>query len=147
MSLCPFGLNNDPFPGLCARYLDINQNGLCDYSQTATITSIGNDYHFFQIIIVLTLLYSASALLVKKKLITLATHKKIWNFFLLITFFASAALGILLIMKIGFGWQIATTSSLFWHVEAGIAMTVVAFFHTLWHWRYFKNYFKSAFRR
>lgn len=29
---CPFGLVNDPYPGQCRRYLDLNGDGICDYS-------------------------------------------------------------------------------------------------------------------
>ncbi len=30
---CPFGLENDPYPGECGRYIDTNQDGICDLSQ------------------------------------------------------------------------------------------------------------------
>ena len=30
---CPFGLVNDTYPGDCGRYIDINGDGICDYSQ------------------------------------------------------------------------------------------------------------------
>lgn len=143
MSLCPFGLTNDPLPGLCARYVDANKNGICDYSQTIAGTITGNNYHLFPILITLTLFYGVSAWLVNKKLLNLATHRKIWNFFLLITFLVSAILGILLVIKINYGWQIPLPNSLFWHVEAGIAMTIVSIFHILRHWKYFKNYLKK----
>jgi len=31
---CPFGMENDPFPGNCSRYLDTNNDNICDRSQT-----------------------------------------------------------------------------------------------------------------
>lgn len=34
---CPFGLENDPFPGECGRYIDTNQDGICDLSQPEPI--------------------------------------------------------------------------------------------------------------
>jgi len=34
---CPFGLENDPYPGECGRYIDTNQDNICDLSQTAPI--------------------------------------------------------------------------------------------------------------
>jgi hypothetical protein len=34
---CPFGLENDPYPGECGRYIDTNQDGICDLSQPAPI--------------------------------------------------------------------------------------------------------------
>lgn len=30
---CPFNLLNDPYPGKCARYADIDSNGICDLSE------------------------------------------------------------------------------------------------------------------
>lgn len=30
---CPFGRVNDPYPGECGRYTDLNDDGLCDLSQ------------------------------------------------------------------------------------------------------------------
>lgn len=29
---CPFGLVNDPYPGQCPRYSDLDGDGICDYS-------------------------------------------------------------------------------------------------------------------
>jgi hypothetical protein len=31
---CPYGLVDDPFPGQCPRYVDTNQDGICDLSQS-----------------------------------------------------------------------------------------------------------------
>jgi hypothetical protein len=37
---CPYGMVNDPFPGNCSRYTDLNSDGICDLSQTiTTVTS------------------------------------------------------------------------------------------------------------
>lgn len=37
---CPYGMVNDPYPGQCPRYIDLNGDGICDYSQaTSTVTS------------------------------------------------------------------------------------------------------------
>jgi hypothetical protein len=35
---CPYGMVNDPYPGQCPRYTDINGDGLCDLSQ-ATVAA------------------------------------------------------------------------------------------------------------
>ena len=32
---CPFGLENDPCPGECKRYIDTDNDGICDFSQPA----------------------------------------------------------------------------------------------------------------
>jgi hypothetical protein len=37
---CPYGLVNDPYPGQCPRYSDLNRDGICDFSQaTATVAT------------------------------------------------------------------------------------------------------------
>ena len=41
---CPYGLVNDPYPGQCPRYTDLNGDGICDFSQaTAAIASVNSD--------------------------------------------------------------------------------------------------------
>jgi hypothetical protein len=35
---CPYGILNDPYPGQCPRYVDLDGNGICDLSQTTTTT-------------------------------------------------------------------------------------------------------------
>jgi len=32
---CPKGLINDPYPGDCAKYIDTDNNGICDHSEPA----------------------------------------------------------------------------------------------------------------
>ncbi len=32
---CPFGEINDPYPGKCGLYVDVNNNQLCDLSETS----------------------------------------------------------------------------------------------------------------
>jgi hypothetical protein len=40
---CPYGLVNDPYPGQCSRYIDVDGDGICDFSQAAaTTTSTSN---------------------------------------------------------------------------------------------------------
>jgi hypothetical protein len=34
---CPYGLVNDPYPGRCFRYVDTNNDGICDRSQFAPV--------------------------------------------------------------------------------------------------------------
>lgn len=40
---CPYGLVNDPYPGNCSRYIDLNGDGICDLSQSVTTTSTTTD--------------------------------------------------------------------------------------------------------
>ena len=42
---CPYGLEDDPYPGECKRYIDTDSDGICDRSQPAledrdTITTL-----------------------------------------------------------------------------------------------------------
>jgi hypothetical protein len=34
---CPYGLSNDPYPGQCGNYIDTNNSGYCDYSETSLV--------------------------------------------------------------------------------------------------------------
>ena len=101
-------------------------------------------YDFISISAGLLLLYAASFLLARKKIISTILHRRLWNALLLIAFLISAGLGTLLVIRLNTGWDIPLPfSTLFWHVEAGIAMTAIAVFHIAWHWPYFKNILKS----
>jgi len=39
---CPYGTVNDPFPGQCPRYVDTNQNRICDHSESPSSGSLSN---------------------------------------------------------------------------------------------------------
>ncbi len=32
-AICPYGLVDDTYPGACGRYIDVDTDGICDYSQ------------------------------------------------------------------------------------------------------------------
>lgn len=40
---CPKGRVNDPYPGDCARYIDTDQNGICDHSEPAPEDRVNQD--------------------------------------------------------------------------------------------------------
>ncbi len=160
---CPHDKVDCPAPGDCVRYIDTDNDQICDHSQPAPedrnieITSvqttsdkdliINNEqnkttYHLIPISLLLIILYAITHILSKKKIVSVVKHRKIWNILLLITFLVSGILGILLVIRINFGIAIPLPFNiLFWHVEVGIAMFVISIFHTLWHWAYFKNLF------
>ncbi len=167
---CPHGEIDCFYPGACARYIDKDNDGICDHSQTvvennkmdailALTKSDSNDktldaiektnnhservYHFLPISLFLIILYTTSHILSKKKIIRVVNHRKIWNILLLITFLISGILGVLLVIEINFTVTIPLGfNMLFWHVESGIAMFVITLFHIYWHRTYFKNIFK-----
>lgn len=95
-------------------------------------------YHFLLIFCTVVALYCLTWLLSAKKIFTTLTHRKIWNVILLVSCLVCCLLGLILTINLDLGTNITLPfSSLFWHVEAGIALGVVGISHILWHWRYF----------
>ena len=39
---CPKGLVNDEYPGECSRYVDTDENGICDHSEPAPEDRVDN---------------------------------------------------------------------------------------------------------
>lgn len=102
-------------------------------------------YHFIGISVVLLVLYLITHILSTKKMISVSYHRRIWNMFLTLTFLVSASLGILLVLRINYGWVYNIPfNMLFWHVEASIAMAVISIFHIIWHWPYYKKIFSFS---
>ncbi len=68
------------------------------------------------------------------------THRKIWNIMLLITALVSCLLGFFLVIQINYGLKMDWLRTVkYYHVQFGIAMTVIAVFHIFWHLNYWKN--------
>jgi hypothetical protein len=136
--------------------IDVSSSGIdpieqsIDVDDPGTITA-GNDslgirhtYYFIPILLVLAILYYLTWLLSKRKFIRQVLHRRIWNIVLLVSTVASAPLGLFLILNLDFNLGIALPfNMLFWHVEAGIAMGIIAAFHVLWHWKYFVKIVKT----
>jgi len=101
-------------------------------------------YNFFPISIGLLIAYILSFVLSRYKVISYSLHKKIWNWFLLGFFLVSAILGSFLVLRISNNIVIPLPfNMLYWHVEAGVALTAISIFHIVWHWRYFVTLFKK----
>jgi len=164
---CPFGEVNESYPGTCGRYIDTDNDNICDLSQpspedrekikeennneiNSSINSIaqtksnsGINYYFVPIAVILFIIYLTTLFLSRKKKIKLSKHRKIWNFILLITFLISGTFGLILAIIISYGIRLSFYSDLlFWHVEMGISMAIISIFHILWHLKYFKKMFK-----
>ncbi len=104
-----------------------------------------NIYNLLPILIVSTILYLVTWILSKKKIVSQKLHRRVWNLVLLVSTLVSALLGLFIILNLEFKAGISLPfNMLFWHVEAGIAMSAVAVFHILWHWKYFVRIFKAA---
>jgi len=102
-------------------------------------------YDFVNLATVMIAAYSLSFILYRQGKITVRAHRRVWNILLLFTFTVCAALGVLLLLRINYGIVVSLPlDMLYWHVEAGIAMTVISVFHILWHLQYFKSAFMKA---
>jgi hypothetical protein len=164
---CPLDLVNDPYPGECGRYIDTNQDAICDLSQTRPTTTLlttatipdsisssttepseaqppvqkpaTGEYNFLSISFGLLIMYFLSSYLSKRGILFSAkTHRKIWNVLLFFTFFGAGITGILIVLRLDQRWEIPFIRDItFWHVETGLAMTIIAFFHCAWHWKYY----------
>jgi hypothetical protein len=101
-------------------------------------------YDFLPLVASLLIFYFFSATLVKVKAISLLIHRRIWNAVLLASFLVSGISGIVLVIKVNYGWTpVWPFNMLYWHVEAGIAMAIVSVFHFGWHLYYFKSIFSG----
>lgn len=158
---CPFGLEDDPYPGECKRYIDTDGDGICDRSQPApedrdtnVVLTISDspsperkslpDYNFLEIFFITMLIYFSGKFLARKLEISLCKEKIFWNVFLLISFIGSTGTGMILVFIRDYDWfRSINFNFLFWHVEFSIVMTLLGIFHALWHLKYYLSIFKK----
>ncbi len=97
-------------------------------------------YNVSPIAIALFAIYAVSFVLYKTKLIRVTTHRKVWNVLLLVTFLTTAVFGLILAIRRDYLLLFSSpVNLLFWHVEAGVVMTVVSLFHLSWHLKYYRD--------
>lgn len=102
-------------------------------------------YSISPIALGLLVIYAASFALYKTKRIKVTTHRKIWNVLLLGSFLIVAAFGLTMAIRREYALLFSVPFNLiFWHVEAGVVMTVVSIFHLSWHLAYYRDLFKRA---
>lgn len=127
---CPYGLENDTYPGECPRYVDTNGDGICDHSQpdpsetedtsnsdnstSAESQSAGHNQtsipwyenkEFVGFVLAFIVIVSGIVLTkfaVRKKIISPVKSKIIWNIFLLISFLFSSITGVILVLFVTF---------------------------------------------
>jgi len=108
-------------------------------------TFLFTHYHSSLIAIALFLIYAVSFFLYKAKHIRVTTHRKIWNVLLLGTFLVTAGFGLTLVIRrdnvLNFGLPF---NLLFWHVEAGVTMTLISLFHLSWHFTYYRDLLRKS---
>jgi hypothetical protein len=89
-------------------------------------------------------LYFLTLILYKRNIIKRIHHRKLWNLLLLLTFLVSCLFGFFLVIQLNYNVAMSAFKTLmYWHVEIGIAMTIIAVIHILWHLTYFKNMLKK----
>jgi len=169
-SQCPSGEKIN-CTGDCGRFIDKNGDGYCDFGTVEMLqiqptkeklqtpaaiydTNKAQDisspktkrkkHDLLTVGLTTVALYLISAQLCRRKKIKKATHRKIWNSILLISFLISGLLGLFLVVQLDHKVAVSLISSLlFWHVEIGIVMAIVALIHTFWHIDYFKRIIKG----
>lgn len=139
--------NSDTFPTIISVIATLNKK--LPYPQpakyTKVLTATKKPYDLITLSLLTLGLYFFTYLLSRFKILHRCNHRKIWNTLLLVTFIIACLLGLVLVIQINYNvlgnWY---KDFLFLHVEFGISMTIIAIFHILWHWRYFKNLMKKS---
>ncbi|VVC01591.1 Uncharacterised protein [uncultured archaeon] len=85
------------------------------------------------------LLYCACYVIAHRKIMQIATHRKIWNAVLALSFAAVAATSIFYVLRSGFGMALPFNVSQI-HNLSGTVFVIIGIFHALWHIPYFAAY-------
>ena len=102
-------------------------------------------YRLYPIAVAVLMLYFLSHFLAKQHILSIKTHRKIWNAALLATFLVSGLTGLYLVVKANYKIEAPFTETLLkWHVEFGIAMAIVSIFHLSWHLKYYLKLFQPS---
>ena len=136
----------------------IPPGGSSDGSAGATVSAAGGagtdqasfftGYNVSPIALAFFLIYAASFILHKTKKIRVTTHRKIWNVLLLATFLITGIFGLILTIQLDYTLPFTIPFDLlFWHVEAGVAMTLISLFHVGWHFNYYRNLLRRSRRK
>jgi len=124
---CPKNLTNDPYPGKCNKYIDTDNDGICDHSQPppeervttastpgSTPTQASTDdvkeikekvvpselerYNVIELLLVSTIAVVISEAVAKFRKDTRRAIRYLWNVVLLVTSVLSATFGFLLLL-------------------------------------------------
>ncbi len=106
---------------------------------------MGGPYSILPLFAILLFAYLSGIFMVRNGFLTKVVHRRFWNLILLITFLVTAVLGLLLAIQINYKLEWSWVRAMLkWHVDFGIAMTMVGVFHLLWHLSYYLNLFKYS---
>lgn len=158
---CPLEKVNDYYPGDCPRFIDTDNDSICDHSQlppeqrkigeeeqilgiTQKETVKNNpNYYLGPLSFSLTGFYLFSLFLSRKKIITLFAHRRFWNLLLTFSFLFNFLTSLILILRLNYQFALTFFPNLsFWHVETGIIFSLVSLFHFGWHLSYYRQIFK-----
>ncbi len=102
-------------------------------------------YPLFPVTVITILAYLFTWLFSTWKIFPRKTHRKFWNYLLLITFLVSGLLGMLSVVKVNYKLEIPGYDTLMqWHVAFGIGMVIISFFHLSWHLKYYFTFPEKA---
>lgn len=97
-------------------------------------------YELVPVSLIIIILYAISYVLYKEGVITEAVHAKIWNIAIFVMGLILATIGLLISIFAEYGLSIAVNALMvFWHVEIGIVVFIIALFHIHLHWERFKK--------
>ena len=95
-------------------------------------------YHVLPIGVTILVIYLFSLYLSASGFTARQSHRRFWNWLLLVALLTAGLIGLFLALKITYRWEVKFAESLMhWHVEAGIAMAFSAFIHLSWHLGYY----------
>lgn len=166
---CPFGIEDDPYPGECPRYIDTNGDGICDHSQPEPLDTEGENtssetqsasgkfiaLHENDGLVKLALTFfivigglAVTKFAVKANRISSRKSKIIWNIFLLVFFILSALTGIILILFTTFpSLKTMGIDFIQLHTITSFLFMWISGYHVLTHARYYGGGMKSLFSR
>lgn len=95
-------------------------------------------YHVLPIGVTVTVIYLFTLYLSLSGFTPRLSHRRFWNWILLVAFLISGLFGLFLALRITYRWEIPFAESLKnWHVEAGTAMVFATVIHLTWHLSYY----------
>ena len=125
-----------------------NADNIVDDIPTTTELPLKKPYRLILISALTLGLYSFTFLLSRIGTLHKVYHRRLWNTLLLLTATVSCLFGFFLVIQLNYHFLGSWYRPLLtWHVECGIAMTIILVFHVVWHIPYYKRLFKKVKKR